>query len=367
MVAQPSAVRASARASRARGTASRLGRRQAQLHVVVPRAAPLPSDARAPGRSRPGPPGGTPRANPRARRGRAALCRSRPCACCSTAGCSPRRAACTAHRSGRDARGPGDAAGADRGAPRRLGAEERRLVQDGAVLGKTFTRQGAMALTGLGEDELDPLLAALVRKEVLSIQADPRSPERGMYSFLQDIVKQVAYETVSRKERKAKHLAAARLPGIDVRPRRGRGRRGRRLALSRRLQRPPLMRRTQRRSAPRRATLLIRAGGAGRLAGGQRRGAAVLRAGARAHRRPAASRPRSTSGPGAMARVAARGGGGAGAFRAGDRAASRARARRTRPRASPARLAEVVWDRGPNRGRSREHESVVRADGAGGA
>ena len=53
------------------------------------------------------------------------------------------------------------------------------------------------------------LLVGLVRKEVLSIQADPRSPERGQYSFLQDIVKHVAYETLSKKERKAKHLAAA--------------------------------------------------------------------------------------------------------------------------------------------------------------
>src|SRR5205823_4900619 len=62
---------------------------------------------------------------------------------------------------------------------------------------------------GLTDAELEPLLVALVRKEILSIQADPRSPERGQYSFLQDIVKHVAYETISKKERKTKHLAAA--------------------------------------------------------------------------------------------------------------------------------------------------------------
>jgi tetratricopeptide (TPR) repeat protein len=90
-----------------------------------------------------------------------------------------------------------------------LTPEERRLVQDGSVLGKTITKNGLAALTGLGEAELDPPLAALVRKEVLSIQADPRSPERGQYSFLQDIVKHVAYETISKRERKQKHLAAA--------------------------------------------------------------------------------------------------------------------------------------------------------------
>jgi class 3 adenylate cyclase/tetratricopeptide (TPR) repeat protein len=91
-----------------------------------------------------------------------------------------------------------------------LAPEERRLVQDGAVLGKTFTKQGLSAVTEISEEELKPPLAALVRKEVLSIQADPRSPERGQYSFLQDIVKRVAYETLSKRDRKAKHLAAAR-------------------------------------------------------------------------------------------------------------------------------------------------------------
>jgi predicted ATPase len=53
------------------------------------------------------------------------------------------------------------------------------------------------------------LLSSLVRKEVLTVQADPRSPERGQYGFLQDLLKRVAYETVSRKERRTLHLAAA--------------------------------------------------------------------------------------------------------------------------------------------------------------
>src|SRR5438105_744967 len=76
-------------------------------------------------------------------------------------------------------------------------------------LGKTFTKPGIVALSRLPEAELEPLLTSLLRKEVLAIQADPRSPERGQYAFLQDIVKRVAYETVSKRERKAKHLAAA--------------------------------------------------------------------------------------------------------------------------------------------------------------
>ena len=74
-----------------------------------------------------------------------------------------------------------------------LSAEERQLLQDASVFGKTFTRQALEAVTGIDEAELVPLLAGLVRKEVFSIQSDPRSPEHGQYGFLQDLVRRVAY------------------------------------------------------------------------------------------------------------------------------------------------------------------------------
>ena len=90
-----------------------------------------------------------------------------------------------------------------------LAPEERRLLQDASVLGKTFTKEALAALSGLSEAELDPLLTGLVRKEVLGVQADPRSPERGQYGFLQDLVRRVAYETLARRDRKSRHLAAA--------------------------------------------------------------------------------------------------------------------------------------------------------------
>jgi class 3 adenylate cyclase/tetratricopeptide (TPR) repeat protein len=90
-----------------------------------------------------------------------------------------------------------------------LGPEERRLLQDAAVLGKSFTKAGLGALSGFGEAELELLVTSLVRKEVFSVQADPRSPERGQYSFLQDLLKRVAYDTLAKAERKARHLAAA--------------------------------------------------------------------------------------------------------------------------------------------------------------
>ncbi len=90
-----------------------------------------------------------------------------------------------------------------------LSAAERRLLQDGAVLGKTFTRAGLAALSGLPEAELELFLSSLVRKEVLGVQADPRSPEHGQYGFLQDLVRHVAYETLSKRDRRNRHLAAA--------------------------------------------------------------------------------------------------------------------------------------------------------------
>jgi class 3 adenylate cyclase/tetratricopeptide (TPR) repeat protein len=90
-----------------------------------------------------------------------------------------------------------------------LSVEERRVLQDAAVLGKTFSKPALAALAGIGLDELEPLLTSLVRKEILGIQADPRSPEHGQYSFLQDLIRHVAYETLSKRERRGRHLAAA--------------------------------------------------------------------------------------------------------------------------------------------------------------
>jgi class 3 adenylate cyclase/tetratricopeptide (TPR) repeat protein len=91
-----------------------------------------------------------------------------------------------------------------------LEPSERRVLDDAAVLGKTFTRPGLAALTGLPEEELEPILVSLVRKDLLSVQSDPRSPERGNYGFLQALVQRIAHDTLSRKEQKARHLAAAR-------------------------------------------------------------------------------------------------------------------------------------------------------------
>ena len=86
---------------------------------------------------------------------------------------------------------------------------ERRVVQDAAVLGKTFTKQALASLSEVPEAELEPILSSLARKEVFGVQADPRSPEHGQYGFLQDLLRKVAYETLAKADRKARHLAAA--------------------------------------------------------------------------------------------------------------------------------------------------------------
>jgi predicted ATPase/class 3 adenylate cyclase len=90
-----------------------------------------------------------------------------------------------------------------------LAPGERRVLQDAAVLGKTFTATALAVVTGVTPAALEQTLWSLVRKEFLQIQTDPLSPERGQYGFLQDLVQRVAYEMLGRRDRKARHLAVA--------------------------------------------------------------------------------------------------------------------------------------------------------------
>jgi class 3 adenylate cyclase/tetratricopeptide (TPR) repeat protein len=89
-----------------------------------------------------------------------------------------------------------------------LTRDERKIVQDASVLGKTFVLEALAALAGMPQADLEPILTSLVRKEVFFLELDPRSAERGQYGFLQDLVRRVAYETLARRDRKARHLAA---------------------------------------------------------------------------------------------------------------------------------------------------------------
>jgi tetratricopeptide (TPR) repeat protein len=85
----------------------------------------------------------------------------------------------------------------------------RRLVADAAVLGTTFPAEALIAVSGRDEAVVRAALAELVRREVFSVSADRLSPERGSYGFAQNMLRQVAYDTLSRRDRKARHLAVA--------------------------------------------------------------------------------------------------------------------------------------------------------------
>jgi predicted ATPase/class 3 adenylate cyclase len=91
-----------------------------------------------------------------------------------------------------------------------LDPTERSLLQDAAVIGQAFTPAALTAVSGLPAAEVHRLLESLVRKQVLSYVTDTRSSERGNYVFLQTLLRQVAVGTLSRRDRKARHLAIAR-------------------------------------------------------------------------------------------------------------------------------------------------------------
>jgi len=91
-----------------------------------------------------------------------------------------------------------------------LEAADRGLIADAAVLGQSFTLAGLTAVSGLEASVLEPRLRALVRRELLVQEVDPRSPERGQYAFVQALIREVAYNTLAKRDRKVRHLAAAR-------------------------------------------------------------------------------------------------------------------------------------------------------------
>ncbi len=90
-----------------------------------------------------------------------------------------------------------------------LAPEVRALVADVAVLGASFPAEAAVAVSDQNEAAVRAGLAELLRREVLEISADPLSPQRGEYRFSQHLLRQVAYDTLSRRDRKARHLAVA--------------------------------------------------------------------------------------------------------------------------------------------------------------
>ena len=89
----------------------------------------------------------------------------------------------------------------------RLEPELRSVLQDASVLGLSCTAAG-LAAVGNSAD-LDAILRQLVQLELLEVEDDPRSPERGQYRFVQGVIQEIAYGRLHRSDRRDRHLAAA--------------------------------------------------------------------------------------------------------------------------------------------------------------
>ena len=87
---------------------------------------------------------------------------------------------------------------------------DRSLLQAASVIGKTFGVDALAAVSGQPAEEVAARLRALVRRELLTLEADPRSPEKGQYGFVQGLIREVAYGTLARRDRRRLHVSAAR-------------------------------------------------------------------------------------------------------------------------------------------------------------
>jgi class 3 adenylate cyclase/tetratricopeptide (TPR) repeat protein len=87
----------------------------------------------------------------------------------------------------------------------RLTPDERRVVDRASVAGGSVEPE---LLAELCADlpDLEHVLTGLVRAQIFTVDHDRLSSEQGRYQFVQSAVRQVAYATLSRRERKLAHL-----------------------------------------------------------------------------------------------------------------------------------------------------------------
>jgi class 3 adenylate cyclase/tetratricopeptide (TPR) repeat protein len=91
----------------------------------------------------------------------------------------------------------------------RLGELEREMLRGGAIFGQRFNLAAAAAVAGVGAADARSLLDGLVAKQFLAVDSDPRSQSYRSYGFVHRQVQRVVLDTLSRRERKARHLSAA--------------------------------------------------------------------------------------------------------------------------------------------------------------
>ncbi|GAW49955.1 hypothetical protein PD653_3380 [Nocardioides sp. PD653] len=92
----------------------------------------------------------------------------------------------------------------------KLSPDQRRVIDRASIVGRSFARDTIAHLCPDVAD-LDDVLAALVRLQLLRQESNRLSVEVGLYQFVQAVVRQVAYGTLSRRDRKAGHLTVVGL------------------------------------------------------------------------------------------------------------------------------------------------------------
>ena len=90
-----------------------------------------------------------------------------------------------------------------------LEPEMRQVVAAASVLGKTFTLDALATVLDRDAASAESSLRDLVRRELLAVEVDLRSPEHGQYGFVQSLVREVAFGTLAKRDRRRLHLAAA--------------------------------------------------------------------------------------------------------------------------------------------------------------
>ena len=85
----------------------------------------------------------------------------------------------------------------------------RSLAAAAAVIDGPFTADTLVAVAGLEPDVVHAGLNELTHRDVLQVSADVLSPQLGSYSFTHGLLAQVAYQTLSHRDLKDRHLRVA--------------------------------------------------------------------------------------------------------------------------------------------------------------
>jgi class 3 adenylate cyclase len=90
-----------------------------------------------------------------------------------------------------------------------LAPEQKGLLQDAAVLGKTFWVRGLAAVSGLDPRAVEDRLHGLERRDFLRRERRSEVAEDTQYAFLHVLVRDVAYSQLPRADRATRHRRAA--------------------------------------------------------------------------------------------------------------------------------------------------------------